>query len=84
MLIVDFFCNLFDMVIEWKLIVGEDIYEGCDCWIGELKWIGMCVDLVFGLNVVLWVLFEVYVSVDGEVKFICDFVVVWVKVMNFD
>lgn len=39
---------------------------------------------MFGFNLVLCVLVEVYVSIDGKDKFVKDFVVVWIKVMNLD
>lgn len=80
----DFFVNLFDMSIVWKLVGFDDVFEGIDCKIGVKKWIVICVDLVFGLQVEFCVLVEVYVSVDGVEKFVNDFVVVWIKVMNFD
>lgn len=50
MLLNDFFVNLFDMCMEWKLVlVVNDVFEGCDCVMGVVKWMGMCVDLIFGL-----------------------------------
>lgn len=49
-LLNDFFVNLLDMVYEWVVIEDDSLFEGCDCKIGEVKWIVICVDLVFGLN----------------------------------
>lgn len=81
----DFFVNLLDMCYEWKVIdESKELFEGCDCEIGEVKFMVSCVDLVFGFNFVLCVVVEVYVSSDVYEKFVKDFVVVWVKVMNFD
>lgn len=81
----DFFVNLFDMVIVWKVVDDNvELFIGSDCKIGEVKYSVICVDLVFGFNLVLCVLVEVYVCVDGQQKLVYDFVVVWIKVMNFD
>lgn len=82
---IDFFVNLLDMCYEWKLIDEfNELFEGWDCLIGEVKYMVICVDLVFGFNFVLCVLVEVYVCSDVYEKFVKDFVVVWVKVMNLD
>lgn len=81
----DFFINLLDMNIKWQVLLdGKEFYVGNDCNIGQLKWIGICVDFVFGFNLELRVIVEVYVSSDVQEKFINDFVVVWNKVMNLD
>lgn len=51
---------------------------------GEKVWKVICVDLIFGFNFELCVLFEVYVFEDIKEKFVQDFINVWIKVMNFD
>ncbi len=81
----DFFVNLLDMGTEWKS-VSEDrnLFEGRDRKTGELKWTATRVDLIFGSNSELRALAEVYASVDGQEKFIHDFVAAWNKVMNLD
>lgn len=47
MLSNDFFINLLDMCMQWK--VNDNGYESS----GVVCWIGSCVDLVFGFNLVL-------------------------------
>lgn len=84
-LILDFFVNLFDMFTEWiKSDKEEGIYEGCDRKTGKVKWIVIFVDFVFGLSSELRLVGEVYVVNDGCVKFVCDFVKAWIKVMRLD
>jgi catalase-peroxidase len=81
----DFFVNLLDMRTQWKPVSPDaDVFEGRDRKTGELKWTGTRVDLVFGSNSQLRALAEVYGSVDGEQKFVHDFVAAWNKVMNLD
>jgi len=81
----DFFVNLLDMSTMWKPAKGDDgVFEGRDRAIGELKWTGTRVDLVFGSNSQLRALAEVYACEDSQKKFLCDFVAVWNKVMNLD
>jgi catalase-peroxidase len=52
--------------------------------LGQVKWTGTRVDLVFGSNSELRALAEVYASDDNEQKFVKDFVAAWNKVMNLD
>jgi len=80
----DFFTNLLDMGIKWRVSTTEHIYEGQDRGTGEIKWTGTAVDLVFGSNSQLRAIAEVYGSEDGKQKFIDDFVAAWDKVMNLD
>ncbi len=81
----DFFVNLLDMGTVWTAVPADgDLFEGRDRVTGELKWTGTRVDLVFGSNAQLRALAEVYGSVDGQEKFVHDFVVAWDKVMNLD
>lgn len=51
MLSNDFFMNLLDMRMEWKFMFdNEEVFEGIDCKLGKVKWIVICVDLIFGFN----------------------------------
>ncbi|MFU8872870.1 catalase/peroxidase HPI [Micromonospora sp. SL4-19] len=80
-----FFVNLLDAGTEWKASSSaENVFEGSDRATGEVKWTATAVDLVFGSNSQLRAIAEVYASRDGQEKFIQDFVVAWVKVMNLD
>ncbi|HEV7711876.1 MAG TPA: catalase/peroxidase HPI [Asanoa sp.] len=81
----DFFVNLVDVATVWKSASeDEETFEGRDAATGELKWTGTRADLVFGSNSVLRALVEVYAADDAKEKFVRDFVVAWVKVMNLD
>ncbi|MDF1825525.1 MAG: catalase/peroxidase HPI [Verrucomicrobiales bacterium] len=81
----DFFVNLLDMGIEWKVSpMCEHFYEGRDLTNGEMKWMATSVDLVFGSNSQLRAIAEVYASEHGNAKFVEDFVAAWTKVMNLD
>ncbi len=81
----DFFVNLLDMKYEWKVSKSaENVYDGCDRATGEQKWTATAADLVFGSNSELRALAEVYGAVDGQQKFVQDFVAAWDKVMNLD
>ena len=81
----DFFVNLLDMNYTWSAInEQESEFECRDLTTGEIKWTGTRVDLIFGSNSELRAISEVYGCVDGEDKFIKDFVAAWTKVMNLD
>jgi catalase-peroxidase len=81
----DFFVNLLDMNVEWKVSPKcTHFYEGTDRTTGKTKWMATSVDLVFGSNSQLRALSEVYASGDGRQKFVGDFVAAWTKVMNLD
>jgi catalase-peroxidase len=81
----DFFVNLLAMDTEWKVSPRcEHFYEGRDSETGAMKWMATSVDLVFGSNSQLRAIAEVYASVDGESKFITDFIAAWTQVMNAD
>ena len=81
----DFFVNLLDMSTTWKAKdEDEDVFEGRDRAIGELKWTGTRVDLIFGSNSQLRAIAEVYACEDAQNKFLHDFVSTWNKVMNAD
>ena len=79
----DFFVNLLDMSFEWKKSEKlEGVYEAYDRKTGELKWQATSVDLMFGSSSELRAVAEVYASDDAKEKFVKDFVVAWVKVMD--
>jgi catalase-peroxidase len=81
----DFFVNLLDMSTSWKATSeDEEVFEGRDRATGKLKWTGTRVDLIFGSNVQLRALAEVYACEDSQEKFLHDFVSAWNKVMNLD
>ena len=81
----DFFVNLLDMGTEWQPSAGsEGVYEGRDRKTGERKWTGTRADLIFGSHSQLRALAEVYACADAKEKFVKDFVVAWIKVMNLD
>jgi catalase-peroxidase len=80
----DFFVNLLDINVEWRVSSTEGAYEGRDRASGQLKWTGTRVDLVFGSNSELRALAEVYACDDNRQKFVHDFVAAWHKVMNLD
>jgi catalase-peroxidase len=81
----DFFVNLLDLGTTWKATDdSQQTFEGRDRATGALKWTGTRVDLIFGSNSELRALAEVYGCVDGQDKFVKDFVAAWNKVMNLD
>lgn len=81
----DFFVNLLDMSTTWKATDNhQEVFEGRDRSTGALKWTGTRVDLIFGSNTELRALAEVYGCIDGQEKFVTDFVAAWNKVMNLD
>jgi catalase-peroxidase len=80
----DFFVNLLDMGTEWHVSSTEHVYEGRDRKIGQLKWTGTAVDLIFGSSSQLRAIAEVYACDDAREKFVKDFVAAWDKVMNLD
>jgi len=81
----DFFVNLLDMGTVWKSTSeAGDLFEGSDRATGQVKWTATRVDLVFGSHSQLRALAEVYGTVDGQKKFVDDFVAAWAKVMNLD
>lgn len=81
----DFFVNLLDMSTKWqKSSTSKGIYEGLDREKGGLKWTATPVDLIFGSNSELRAVAEVYAADDAQEKFVHDFVIAWVKVMELD
>ncbi|MDP3885206.1 peroxidase family protein, partial [Hydrogenophaga sp.] len=79
----DFFVNLTDMAYSWQP-AGRNLYNICERKGGAVKWTATRVDLVFGSNSVLRAYAEVYAQDDNQAKFVQDFIVAWVKVMNAD
>ncbi|TNE71979.1 catalase/peroxidase HPI [bacterium] len=81
----DFFVNLLDFGTTWKVLdPHSQAFQGSDRKTGEAKWTATRVDLIFGSNTELRALAEVYGCVDGEEKFVNDFVAAWNKVMMLD
>lgn len=80
----DFFRNLLQQDITWKVSPRcKHFYEGRDVE-GNVKCRASAVDLVFGSNSQLRALAEVYAADDAQEKFVRDFVAAWHKVMNLD
>jgi catalase-peroxidase len=81
----DFFVHLLDMATEWKPTDAHvELFEGRDRSSGDVKWTATRADLIFGSNSELRALAEVYACADAKEKFVRDFVMAWVKVMNLD
>ncbi len=81
----DFFVNLLDNELEWKVSdICEHFFEGKDLQTGATKWTASSVDLVFGSNSQLRAIAEVYGSAHAEKQFVQDFISSWTKVMNLD
>ena len=79
----DFFVNLLDMNVKWKLS-GDNSYEGTNRSSGEVVRTATSADLVFGSNSQLRAIAEVYAQDDSTEKFVDDFISAWQKVMNND
>jgi catalase-peroxidase len=75
----DFFVNLLDFDTTWTP-EGPN-YKGAG---PKGEWTGTRVDLVFASNAELRALAEVYAQVDGQEKFVRDFVKAFTKVLNAD
>ena len=80
----DFFVNVLDPGVEWRMSQAEGVFDGFDRSTGKQKWSATSVDLVFGSNSQLRALCEVYGADDAQEKFVRDFVAAWDKVMNSD
>ena len=79
----DFFTGLTDMAYRW-VPKGDNLYDITDRRTHAVKWTATRADLVFGSNSILRAYAEVYAQDDNAEKFVCDFVSVWVKVMEAD
>lgn len=81
----DFFVNLLDIATVWRPTSEQaDVFEGRDRKMGQVKYVGTRVDLIFGSNSQLRAIAEVYAQQDNQTKFVKDFVAAWTKVMNLD
>lgn len=81
----DYFVNLLDMRTSWKATnESSELFQGYDRKTGELKWTASRADLIIGSHAELRAIAEVYGQVDGQSKFVKDFVGAWIKVMNLD
>lgn len=81
----DFFVNLLDINTKWKPVdEANELFEGTDVATGEKKWSATRCDLVFGSNLQLRAVCDVYGASTGHEKFIHAFVKAWHKVMMLD
>jgi len=80
----DFFVNLLSMETTWAPKSGSELFSAHDTESGKVTWTGTRADLVFGSNLILRALSEVYASDDAKSKFVNDFVAAWTKVMELD
>jgi len=81
----DFFVTLLDMSTTWKPSSDAGgVFEGRDRTMGELKWTGTRVDLLFGSNSQLRALAEAHACNDAQAAFVRSFVKAWTKVMTLD
>ena len=78
-----FFVTLLDMGVEWKT-TGRNSYEAVDRKTGKPVRTATRVDLAFGSNSQLRAIAEVYAADDAQDRFLRDFGLAWVKVMNND
>jgi len=77
------FNTLLDMGVKWSE-TGTNSYEATDRTSGKVTRTASRCDLVFGSNSQLRAIVEVYAQNDNSDKFISDFILSWVKVMNSD
>ena len=81
----DFFTVLTSMEYEWKKTdEAGTTFSLDDRETGASRYTATRNDLVFGANVQLRSVAEVYASSDGHARFVKDFVKVWDKVMMLD
>ena len=80
----DFFVNLLDMGTKWQKAKTDGLYEGVDRKSGAVRWQASPVDLMFGSHAELRAVAEVYAQVDGQTRFVADFVKAWTKVTMLD
>ncbi|MBY4638337.1 catalase/peroxidase HPI [Sphingopyxis sp. XHP0097] len=82
----DFFVNLLDMGIEWRVVdeSGDEEFVGKCRKTGADKWHGTRTDLVFGSNSQLRAISEVFAESSGAPLFVDTFVKAWTKVMDAD
>jgi catalase-peroxidase len=75
----DFFVGVLENGRTWRTSATENVYESEDG-----RFTATAADLVFGSHSQLRAISEVYGSVDGEARFVADFVAAWDKVMMLD
>ena len=82
----DFFVNLLDNDIFWKVVdtSADESFIGYDRGGRSEKWRATRTDLIFGSNSQLRAVAEVYAEKGNEQKFVSDFIRAWTKVMNAD
>ena len=82
----DFFVNLLDMDVFWKVVdtSADEEFIGIDRTTNTEKWRATRTDLVFGSNSQLRATAEAYAERGNEAKFVADFIAVWTKIMNAD
>ena len=81
----DFFVNLLDMGIVWKVTSDDKLeFEGKNRKTNQIKWTATRADLIFGSNSELRAIAEVYASNDAKEKFVKDFINAWKKVMSLE
>jgi catalase-peroxidase len=81
----DFFTVLTSMDYEWKKADATGmVFALGDRKTGEHRFTATRCDLVFGSNMQLRAVAEVYASADGHARFVKDFVKAWDKVMMLD
>lgn len=81
----DFFVNLLDVNTRWSPTDdSNELFEGRDTGTNALKWTATRADLVFGSNLQLRAVSEVYGASTGHEKFVETFVNAWYKVMMLD
>ncbi|WP_279482405.1 catalase/peroxidase HPI [Aureimonas sp. SK2] len=81
----DFLRNLLSTDLVWRKLDDRAMtFELVDRETGERRFTASRNDLVFGSNAQLRSIADVYAGVDGEARFVRDFVRVWDKVMMLD
>jgi catalase-peroxidase len=76
---------LLDINTKWKPVTEDnELFEGSDVTTGEKKWSATRCDLVFGSNLQLRAVCDVYGASTGHEKFVNAFVKAWHKVMMLD
>ncbi|MFK7901444.1 MAG: catalase/peroxidase HPI [Nitratireductor sp.] len=81
----DFFINLLSRDTKWEATdKSEQTFEGKDLATGKTKYKASRTDLVFGSNLQLRAIAEVYACEDSKQKFATDFIATWTQVMNAD
>ena len=81
----DFFVNLLNLSTTWKATnETSEVFEGRNRKTGDVEWTATRADLIFGSNLELRAITEVYACSDSKEKFTKDFVAAWNKVMNAD